>query len=37
MIKAIIRDPGGTEFTPDSSLLRVIDELTEQDLTTPWL
>lgn len=37
IIRAIIRDPSGTEFTLDSSLLRTVEELTDEDFTTPLL
>jgi len=37
IINAIIRDPGGTEFALDSSLLRTVEELTVEDFTTPLL
>jgi len=36
-VKAIIRDPGGTEFVLDRTLLRTVEELTDEDLTTPLL
>jgi sugar O-acyltransferase (sialic acid O-acetyltransferase NeuD family) len=37
VISAIIRDPDGTEFALDSSLLRTVEELTVEDFTTPLL